>query len=240
MTARQGARQATRQTAQQATRQAARRGPGERVGLSRQQVLDAALGLVDRNGLKGLTMRALGLELGVEAMTLYHYVPHKDALLDGLVEQVFTAATPATDGAADWRTALRTYATALREGLLRHPAVLPLAASRPAVTPATLDGLEALLRLLTAGGFPLGRALHALNSLTVFVVGHATAEAAITVGAGEAGGADWLAALEAERYPLLVRAATERAGTDDAERFAFALDALLLGFDALAPAPRSD
>ena len=65
---------------------AARRGRGERVGLSRQQILDAALGLVDRDGLKGLTMRSLGQELGVEAMTLYHYVPNKDALLDGLVD----------------------------------------------------------------------------------------------------------------------------------------------------------
>ncbi|MFE2142201.1 TetR/AcrR family transcriptional regulator C-terminal domain-containing protein [Streptomyces sp. NPDC059456] len=216
-----------------AEHQAARRGRGERAGLSRQQILDAALGLVDRDGLKGLTMRSLGQELGVEAMTLYHYVPNKDALLDGLVEQVFTAATPATDGSADWRTALHAYATALRDGLLRHPAVLPLATSRPAVTPATLDDLEALLRLLTAGGFPLGRALHALNSLAVFVIGHATAEAQIVVGAEEAGSADWLAALKAERYPLLIRAATEGTGADDAERFAFALDALLLGFDAL-------
>ncbi|MFJ5927708.1 TetR/AcrR family transcriptional regulator C-terminal domain-containing protein [Kitasatospora sp. NPDC092948] len=216
-----------------AQRQAARRGRGERVGLSRQQILDAALGLVDRDGLKGLTMRSLGEELGVEAMTLYHYVPNKDALLDGLVEQVFTAAAPAMDGSADWRAALRAYATALREGLLRHPAVLPLATSRPAVTPATLDDIEALLRLLTAGGFPLGRALHALNSLAVFVIGHATAESLIMVGAEEAGGADWLAALEAERYPLLIRAASEGVGTDDGERFAFALEALLLGFEAL-------
>ncbi|MFJ9693714.1 TetR/AcrR family transcriptional regulator C-terminal domain-containing protein [Kitasatospora sp. NPDC101183] len=211
----------------------ARRGRGERAGLSRQQVLDAALALVDRDGLKGLTMRSLGEHLGVEAMTLYHYVPNKDALLDGLVELVFTAATPAIDGAADWRTALRAYATALREGLLRHPAVLPLATSRPAVTPATLDDVEALLRLLDEAGFPLGRALHALNSLAVFVIGHATAEARIEVGAEEAGGTAWLSALEAERYPLLIRAATEGVGTDDAERFAFALDALLLGFEAL-------
>ncbi|MER5636622.1 TetR/AcrR family transcriptional regulator C-terminal domain-containing protein [Kitasatospora sp. NPDC002227] len=216
-----------------AQQQAARRGRGERAGLSRQQILDAALGLVDRDGLKGLTMRSLGEELGVEAMTLYHYVPNKDALLDGLVEQVFTAATPAMDGAADWRAALHAYATALREGLLRHSAVLPLATSRPAVTPATLDDIEALLRLLVAGGFSLGRALHALNSLAVFVIGHATAEARIVVGAEEAGGADWLAALEAERYPLLIRAAGEGVGADDGERFAFALDALLLGFEAL-------
>ncbi|MFD0330871.1 TetR/AcrR family transcriptional regulator C-terminal domain-containing protein [Streptacidiphilus monticola] len=140
-----------------------RRGRGERAGLSRGRVLDAALQLVDRTGLKGLTMRALGEELQVEAMTLYHYVPNKDALLDGLVEQVFAAAAPALDhtdttqGAPDWRAALRGYATALRTGLLRHPAVLPLAASRPAATPAALDDVEASLRMLTAAGFPSTR-----------------------------------------------------------------------------------
>ncbi|MGW0881195.1 TetR/AcrR family transcriptional regulator C-terminal domain-containing protein [Streptomyces sp. NPDC002671] len=211
----------------------ARRGRGERAGLSRQQILDAALDLVDRKGLKALTMRSLGQQLDVEAMTLYHYVPNKDALLDGLVEQVFRAAAPAMDGAADWQEALREYAKALREGLLRHPAILPLAASRPAVTQATLDDIEACLRMLTDNGFPLGRALHALNALSVFAIGHAVMEAQLVVDARESGGTGWLAELEAERYPLIARAARDGAGVDDKERFAFAVDAMLLGFDEL-------
>ncbi|MFC5908066.1 TetR/AcrR family transcriptional regulator C-terminal domain-containing protein [Streptacidiphilus monticola] len=216
-----------------------RRGRGERAGLSRGRVLDAALQLVDRTGLKGLTMRALGEELQVEAMTLYHYVPNKDALLDGLVEQVFAAAAPALDhtdttqGAPDWRAALRGYATALRTGLLRHPAVLPLAASRPAATPAALDDVEASLRMLTAAGFPLDQALHVLNTLSLFVVGHTVAEAQLSGDPGRPGGTGWLAGLQADRYPLVTRAAREGLGVDDAERFSFAVEALLLGFDAL-------
>lgn len=87
--------------------------------------------------------------------------------------------------------------------------------------------------MLTDQGFPLGRALHVLNALSVFVVGHATAEAQVVVGAQETGGTEWLAALEPGRYPLVTRAAREAAGTDDAERFAFGLDAMLLGFEAL-------
>ncbi|MEV5878373.1 TetR/AcrR family transcriptional regulator C-terminal domain-containing protein [Streptomyces sp. NPDC052101] len=211
----------------------ARRGRGERAGLSRQRILDAALDLVDQRGLKALTMRSLGEQLDVEAMTLYHYVPNKDALLDGLVEQVFTAAAPAMDGAADWQESLREYAKALREGLLRHPAILPLAASRPAVTQATLDAIEASLRMLTDSGFPLGRALHALNAMSVFTIGHAVMEAQLAVDAHESGGTGWLAELEAERYPLIARAARDGAGVDDEERFLFAVDAMLLGFDTL-------
>ncbi|WP_043264781.1 TetR/AcrR family transcriptional regulator C-terminal domain-containing protein [Streptomyces sp. CT34] len=211
----------------------ARRGRGERVGLSRQRILDAALDLVDRSGLKALTMRSLGEQLDVEAMTLYHYVPNKAALLDGLVEQVFRAAAPAMDKSADWREALREYAKALRKGLLRHPAVLPLAASRPAVTQATLDDIEACLRMLTDNGFPLGRALHALNAVTVFTIGHTVMEAQLAVDAHEAGGTGWLAQLATERYPLITKAARDRAGVDDKERFAFAVDAMLLGFNEL-------
>ncbi|MFQ6143102.1 TetR/AcrR family transcriptional regulator C-terminal domain-containing protein [Streptomyces seoulensis] len=211
----------------------ARRGRGERVGLSRQRVLDAALDLVDHQGLKALTMRSLGERLGVEAMTLYHYVPNKEALLDGLVEQVFRAAAPAMDGSSDWREALRAYATALREGLLRHSAVLPLASSRPAVTQATLEDIEACLGMLTENGFALGRALHALNAVSVFAIGHAVLEAQLLVGADESGGTGWLAGLDAGRYPLIARAARDRVGVDDGERFALAVDAMLLGFGEL-------
>ncbi|HEY6737567.1 MAG TPA: TetR family transcriptional regulator, partial [Actinopolymorphaceae bacterium] len=67
---------------------------GQRVGLTRERVLDAALALVDREGLAALSMRRLGAELGVEAMTLYHHVANKAALLDGLVERIFTFAEP--------------------------------------------------------------------------------------------------------------------------------------------------
>ncbi|MFI5915532.1 TetR/AcrR family transcriptional regulator C-terminal domain-containing protein [Dactylosporangium sp. NPDC051541] len=190
--------------------------------MTRAQVLDAALELVDRVGLSGLTMRALGAALDVEAMTLYHYVPNKDALVDGLVEHVFTAATPAAPG-DDWREHLRTYAHELRTLLLEHPGVLP-AIVRPAATPATLDAVETGLRVLTDAGFRLGTALDVINALTLFVISHTAAEVAI----GEAAAP----ALDAERHPLLLAAATSGDGGDDFTRFAFAVEALLTGFDA--------
>ncbi|MCC3778328.1 TetR/AcrR family transcriptional regulator C-terminal domain-containing protein, partial [Streptomyces sp. UNOB3_S3] len=154
---------------------------GERAGLTREIVLDAALGLIDREGRAALTMRRLGAELGVEAMTLYHHVPNKDALLDGLVERVFAEALPLPgNGEAevtDWRAFLRAYAGSLRAALLRHPGVLPLVTGRPAVTPATLDAVERGLRTLTSAGFALGPAVDTLNALSLFVVGHTAAEA---------------------------------------------------------------
>ncbi|GAA2328709.1 TetR/AcrR family transcriptional regulator C-terminal domain-containing protein [Dactylosporangium salmoneum] len=201
---------------------------GERAGLTREQVLDTALALVDESGLPALTMRALGARLGVEAMTLYHYVPNKDALIDGMVERLFTSAAREGRPGEDWRTHLCDYAHDLRAALLRHPGILP-AVVRPAVTPATLDGVEAGLRVLTAAGFPLARAVDALNALTLFVLGHTAAEVAITPGEADAGSPAWLATLDESRYPLLLRAARTGAGTDDAARFSYAVDALLAG-----------
>ncbi|PHQ48819.1 tetracycline repressor protein class H [Streptomyces cinnamoneus] len=214
---------------------AKKRTRGERAGLTRHRILDAALELVDREGRTALTMRRLGTELGVEAMTLYHHVPNKDALLDGLVERVFAEALPLADEDADWRTLLRTYAFSLREALLRHPGVLPLVAGRPAVTPATLDAVERGLGALTSAGFPLGPAVDALNSLSLFVIGHTAAEAAGPP-ADAPGSAAWLTGLDAERHPLVVEAAATGAGTDDARRFRFAVEALLAGFAATDPA----
>src|ERR1700722_16740255 len=74
-----------------------KRTQGERAGLSRELVLGAAVGLVDRDGLDGLSMRKLGAALGVEAMTLYHYLPNKASLLDGLVEWVLEHTATAPD-----------------------------------------------------------------------------------------------------------------------------------------------
>src|SRR5436309_1758543 len=128
---------------------AGKRSRGERAGLSRELVLNTASQLVDREGLSGLTMRPLEGTWGVEAMTLYHYVPSKEALLDGLVERVFAEALPPSVEGAPWQEQLLGYAASLRETLLRHPGVLPLAVTRPMATPAGLDAVERGLGALT-------------------------------------------------------------------------------------------
>jgi AcrR family transcriptional regulator len=201
---------------------------GERAGLSRDRILDAALAMADRDGLAKLSMRRLGEELGVDAMTIYHHVPNKDALLDGLVERVLTEAVP-DELPGPWSAALRSYAWSLRAALLRHPGSLPLAVTRPATTPATLQVAERALALLQDAGFELGRALDMVNTISVFVVGHTTAEVGANPVEGP-GSVAWVAELDPADFPLLVQAAREGAGTSDEERFRFAVEALLSGF----------
>jgi AcrR family transcriptional regulator len=202
----------------------------DRAGLSREQVLDAALGLVDRDGVAALSMRRLGTELGVEAMTLYHYLPNKDALLDGIVERVLAQAeTTRTDG--PWDRVLADYARSLRATLLRHPGAAPIVATRPAVTPETLRAAERGLALLRGAGFPVGRALDTLNALTLFTVAHAAAEVSTAAvnKAAAAGSQDYVAGLDEREFPLLTEAARSSAGTDDGARFEFAITAFLRG-----------
>jgi AcrR family transcriptional regulator len=201
-----------------------------RAGLSREHVLDAALALIDRDGVAALSMRRLGAELGVEAMTLYHYLPNKDALLDGVVERVMAqAAAQPMDG--PWDQALAGFARSLRTVLLRHPGAVPLVATRPAVTPATLRAVERGLALLCAAGFPVGRALDTLNTLTLFVVAHAAAEVATAPinATGAEGSQAYVAGLDEEEFPLLSAAARTGSGTDDAARFEFAITTFIRG-----------
>src|SRR3954465_5009340 len=105
--------------------------------LSRERVLGAAVLLADAGGLEALTMRRLGEELGVEAMSLYKHVANKDGLVDGMVDLVF-AEIELPSGDTDWRTAMRGRAVSARSALRRHPWATALMQARTAPGPATL------------------------------------------------------------------------------------------------------
>ncbi|GAB3994346.1 hypothetical protein GCM10029992_08450 [Glycomyces albus] len=102
-------------------------GPDRQVRLSRDRVLRAAVAIADERGLAALTMRGLAESLGVEAMSLYHHVAGKEAVLDGLVDVVMAeieadvAAIDGPDPADDWKAAIRARILTAREVLLRHP-----------------------------------------------------------------------------------------------------------------------
>ena len=90
-----------------------------RAPLSKERVLHAAVTLAARDGIESVTMRKLADELGAGAMSLYHYVPNKEELLDGMIDIVFSEIEPpSTDD--DWKTAMRKRAISTREALGRH------------------------------------------------------------------------------------------------------------------------
>ncbi|QNS07897.1 TetR/AcrR family transcriptional regulator [Streptomyces xanthii] len=148
--------------------------------LNRERVLAAALEVVDRDGLEGLSMRGLGAELGVEAMALYRYADGKGALLDGLVEAFFgelEAALDAEPVRRGWRAELDRIARAAHVVALRHPNVVPLLATRLLSTPlarrplAVLRADERILGLLVDAGLDGAKAVRLHRAFTAWLLG---------------------------------------------------------------------
>jgi AcrR family transcriptional regulator len=175
-----------------------------------------------------MSMRRVGEELGVEAMSLYNHVASKAALLDGILETVL-AELPTPKRAAAWRFALTERACALRAVLRAHPNALPLFATRPAVTPSSIAHVEQALELLTASGFAPHDAISALHVLVAYVVGHTLATHAPTN--PDDSRPDYHR-LPPQAFPHVQRAAALLPTHDTEAEFALGLQAMLTGLEA--------
>lgn len=209
------------------------RSQGQHAGIDARAILRAAIHIADKEGISALSMRRIGAELGVEAMALYHHIPNKDALLDGIVEEL-AGATPVPElNSRNWRAGLRAYTRAQLDNLASHPNLVTLILSRPAVTERNLRMMEKLLESLGKAGFAPARALDIVYALNALILVHA----ALGVGVadapaphGETGQNRRLAGLPPDDYPLLTRAVRDSGKRGPAARFEFTLDALLTGF----------
>ncbi len=153
--------------------------------LSTQRVIDAASRVADASGLGGVSMRSVGRELEVEAMSLYHHVASKDALLDGLADWVFERiGTPSRSG--PWRSEMEARARSAREVLAAHPWGLGLIESRRSPGPATLGHHDAVLGCLRTAGFSVALAAHAFSVLDAYVYGFVLTEVNLPFKPGEA------------------------------------------------------
>lgn len=155
--------------------------PGQ---LTRDRVLDTALALVDEQGHEKLTMRSLAARLGVDPMAPYHYVPNKAALFDGLVERVWSAIPLGEiDPDGDATEQLVHAFSAAYHGLISHPNVLPIVATRSVATPQSLALAERALELLERGlGIAPEAGMQVVNALAALTIGRALAEAAPATG----------------------------------------------------------
>jgi TetR/AcrR family transcriptional regulator, tetracycline repressor protein len=211
------------------------RGAGQRAGLSREQVLAAARRIADAEGVDRLTMRRLAAELGVMPNALYTYVPHKEALLDALLDDLLADVDPGDPAEEDWRDGLVRVMDASRRLLLAHPQLAPVFLARPALGPNAARLGEITLALLRRGGVEGERAVEALRVLLIYSLGFAafqaprlqTDSAARTerVEAAYAG-------LPEDRFPRLRRLAGPLAAPTDDRQFHTGLRWLLDGIAA--------
>ncbi|MQY30878.1 TetR/AcrR family transcriptional regulator C-terminal domain-containing protein [Nocardia aurantia] len=145
--------------------------------VTREAVLRAALGIIDRDGVDGMSMRRLADAVGRDPMVIYRHVSNKAAVLDGVAEIVFEQLS-VDAGAPDWTSQLRVVARDFRRLALDHPKVVPLLVTRPLATPlglrsqAVLRPLEDMLALLMRAGFSGADALHVYRAFFGFLFGH--------------------------------------------------------------------
>ena len=209
-----------------------------RAQLNKERVVRAAVALAARDGIETLTMRRLAEELGVGAMTLYHYVPNKVELLDAMVDVVF-AEIELPPAGGDWKAALRSRALSTRDALNRNRWAVGLMESRTTPGPASLRLHDAVLGCLREAGFSIEATIQAYSVQDAYIYGFALQETSLpfddaagaaAVATEQAHGFDALA----EEFPYLsevVAGHVAKVGYDFTAAFEYGLDLILDGLE---------
>lgn len=158
----------------------------EREALSRELIVKTALDAIDESGPQGLTMRALGQRLGVQAMSLYGHVTGREDLLEAVVAHLLQGLTEGMDNQLiqSWQGYLQALAHQVRAIAVDHPSAFPLVATRHPATPwlrpplRSVRIVEDLLAKLTSSGFTDAQLVTTYRSFTSFLLGHLLLEAA--------------------------------------------------------------
>lgn len=159
---------------------------GSRPRLDRDLIVQTAITSIDTHGVQGLTMRRVGQDLGVAAMSLYRYVSGREALLEAVVEKLMDGVTARADavGFTSWQGYLQVLANEVRRVAQSHPAAFPLVASRHPATPwlrpplRSIELVEHFLATLSDFGFDDIRAVDAYKAFTTFLIGSLLLEVA--------------------------------------------------------------
>lgn len=217
---------------------AEKRAESTKVKLTRTAVIEGAVALADDIGIERLTIRKLAEAIDVKPMTLYHHVPNKEAIIDGMVDQVFSEiARPPED--LPWKAAISQRSHSARAVLARHPWAAALMETRTSPGPETLGHHDAVLACLRRGGLSIAMTAHAYAVVDAFIYGFALQEAGLP-----ATGGDEMAELAAEMtaglgddYPNLTELTTQyvlQPGYDFGNEFAFGLDLILDALESAA------
>ncbi|MEM9034071.1 MAG: TetR/AcrR family transcriptional regulator C-terminal domain-containing protein [Actinomycetota bacterium] len=208
----------------------------DRIPLSRERLLVAAVAFADEHGIDAMSMRKLAGSLGYEVMSLYNHVKNKGDLLNGMVEAVSDEVEVPTGDDTDWVAALRTVAVSSRDMFRRHPW-----AARTFINSGTgpnrLEQMEAVLGVLRRAGFTEAQTCHAYHALMLHMVGHALLAEEFPYDDEELGeaAARFLTTLDTARYPHVTEHIHQHVHPPTGDDFEFGLDLLLDGLSRLLP-----
>jgi AcrR family transcriptional regulator len=212
--------------------------PHPRSPLNRQRVLEAAVRLADAGGLDALSMRKLGQELGVEAMSLYNHVANKEDVHAGMVELVMAEFELPPTG-ADWKAAIRAASLSAHAALVRHGWASTLMMRVTSVSETRLRWNEWVLRTLREAGFSPNLTHHAYHQLEIHITGFALWRATLPFETHEElveMAQRFLPTFPVDEYPFFVEHIREHLdppGADEPSEFEFGLDLILDGLERL-------
>lgn len=196
-----------------------------RPNLSKEKIIDAAIGLADDEGLDAVTLRGLAKRLNVHVTSLYNHIPTKEALLVDM-NKALMEETDLPSGSLTWQDWIRGYAAAIQALALRHPGAFQLFQQGPAQGDAAMRSLEAAIAAFQADGFDEIATQCAIRTANVAVLGLALDEL----------GREMKPAVETElhklsksEYPQIHRVL---AAGDTADFFPFLVDAIIDGIAA--------
>ena len=208
---------------------AAHRSRGRPATIDREAVLDAAIRLLDDEGVAALTMRRLASELGVSTMAPYRHVGSKDELLMVLVDRL-AARLAYPPRPPDPKGAILVLWSTIYDSLAQHPWVPEVLARRRMMAPSVLGAIEEIHAALRAAGLSIEAAVRAYRLMWNFTLGSLLVRAGASA-EGQSQQRELRGAPDPERYPTLAAAATAWTAAHDRDTYhadlATLIDALL-------------
>lgn len=196
--------------------------------LGNDQLVAAALAVVDRDGLAALTMRSVARELGVATMGLYRYVADRQALELLVVDHLFRSIDLSLPDAG-WQERVRVLLDRTRVAVARHPGLVPLVLRHRQAAPGSLRLIEVMLSVLTEGGLDGTDRVLAQRTLIGHLLGFLQNE---HFAALSGPGTIVMSELSPDEYPLLARTAADARSVPPDEEFRRGLDIVLRGLSA--------
>ncbi|MDX6738648.1 TetR/AcrR family transcriptional regulator [Actinocorallia sp. A-T 12471] len=193
--------------------------------LTPDRIAEAALAVIDADGLAALSMKAVAARLGMGTMSLYRYVADRAELEELVVERVL-ADVSTGDAEGTWRERVMTLAERVRAAVGRHPNALPLIAAHRDGSPSLARWTEAVLVVLTGAGFAGRERVVALRALVAHLLGAVELEHR-----GPLGGRSTRRMTELAAFPLLAETARDALALPPDEEFRRGLDLLLDGLE---------
>ncbi|MCP3759546.1 TetR/AcrR family transcriptional regulator [Streptomyces sp. TBY4] len=190
------------------------------------QLAAAALAVIDRDGLPGLSMRAVATELGISPMALYRYVPGREELEALVVELVLSGADTTPPPAGPWQDRITVLARRLRGTMGAHPAALPLSLTHRHRSTSGLRWSETVLGVLTEAGIEAEERVIALRALVAYVIGSTQLE---HLGPLSGPGTTAIAGLPAQEFPYMTATAGDARSITPDREFEGGLKLLLRG-----------